>query len=144
MLKVTIYQNCDANANAETSLNTTSELSLNTASTRANISKVVGTICNETFHTMSVYNAVGSKFVSCRYPVQIRMNIDGVVLDTGTLERDLSASLRIGNTAKGKRRFAQRLNVLVNFMLHTVTVVSYDKVDAELTAEITALLAEQK
>ena len=140
MLQVTIYQNSGDNADS-VSLNTTSKIDLDLKANRANVSKAVGTICTEVFRTMDLYKACGSSFVKCNAPTHIRMTIAGMTIDTGaTLHREASAGLRVGHTPKAKRRFAQRLFHMVNFMLHTVEVSTVDEVTAALDAEITAAL----
>ena len=121
MLNISIYQNNESSASADdVSLNTTTDLNLDLTGARSNVSKIVGTICNEVFHTMDVYAACGSNYVKCNAPTHVRMKVAGVVIDTGTMDRKLSASLRVGHTAKGKKRFAMRLFNMVNFALHTV------------------------
>ena len=140
MLQVSIYQNTGENADSVT-LNTTSKIELDLKASRANVSKAVGTICSEVFRTMDLYKACGSTFVKCNAPTHIRMTIAGMTIDTGaTLHREAAAGLRVGHTPKAKRRFAQRLFHMVNFMLHTVEVSTVDEVTAALDAQIAAAL----
>ena len=129
MLQVTIYQNSGDNADSVT-LNTTSEFEFNLDSSKSNVSKAVGTICGEVFYTMDVYRGVGTRFVACNAPVNIRMKLGRTVIDTGTLKRDLQAGLKLGYNWKSRKRFAQNMFSLVNFMLHTATTQSHNEIDA--------------
>ena len=129
MLQVTIYQNSGDNADSVT-LNTTSEFEFNLDSSKSNVSKAVGTICGEVFYTMDVYRGVGTRFVACNAPVNIRMKLGRTVIDTGTLKRDLQAGLKLGYNWKSRKRFAQNMFSLVNFMLHTATTHSHNEIDA--------------
>lgn len=143
MLQVSIYQDSGENADSVT-LNTTSEFEFNLDSTKSNLSKAVGTICGEVFYTMDVYKGVGTRFVSCNAPVNIRMQLGRTVIDTGTLKRDLQAGLKLGYNWKSRKRFAQNMFALVNFMIHTATIQSMDEItalcDEGLSNQIKSLL----
>tara|TARA_R100000008_G_scaffold69652_1_gene47064 strand:+ start:64 stop:510 length:447 start_codon:yes stop_codon:yes gene_type:complete len=140
MLQVTLTQNIDtAKTNDSESKGmvldyiTTFEIPLK--ATKANLSKIVGTINNELFHKMDLYRNMGTRYINCSAPVLIRFKAGQQVFDLGNVQKELQAKLKVGNTAKARRTFAKRMNFLIHEMTRTIEVKHIDDVVSELTAQ---------
>jgi len=117
-------------------LNTSTEFQVNMNSNRADVGKVVGTILNEVFATMDLYRSCGSRYLSATAPVQIRFNLGRTSIDTGTIDRKLQARLKVGYTAKARKRFAHVLWSIVQWTLRDVQPVDIDTLNAQLEKQI--------
>ena len=122
-------------------LNTSTEFQVDMKSNRADVGRVVGTILNEVFATMDLYRSCGSRYLSASAPVRIRFNLGKVSIDTDTVcDRNLQARLKVGYTAKARKRFATVLWEMVKWTLRDVQPVHIDTVNAELEKQIEAAL----
>jgi hypothetical protein len=117
-------------------LNTSTEFQVDMNSNRADVGKVVGTILNEVFATMDLYRSCGSRYLSATAPVQIRFNLGRTSIDTGTIDRKLQARLKVGYTAKARKRFAHVLWQIVQWTLREVQPVDIDTLNAQLEKQI--------
>lgn len=123
-------------------LNTSTEFQVDMKSNKADVGKVVGTILNEVFATMDLYRSCGSRYISATSPVQLRFNLGNTVIDTATIgRRELQAKLKVGYTAKSRRRFSRVLWNLVQWTLRDVKPVDIETVNKQLEREIEAALS---
>ena len=110
-------------------------------STKGNINKIVGTLCNEVFHKMDYYKAMGTKYINCSAPVHVVFKAGQVVFDTSTIDKALTLKLKLGYKAKAKRVFAQRLYFTIQEMIRQVEVTTFDEVvQDKLTEEAKELV----
>lgn len=122
-------------------LNTSTEFQVDMKSNKADVGKVVGTILNEVFATMDLYRSCGSRYLSATAPVQIRFNLGKTSIDTGTIDRKLQARLKVGYTAKARKRFAHVLWSIVQWTLREVQPVDIDTLNAQLEQQIKEALS---
>ena len=140
MLQIKLMQSVDtAKTNDSDSkgmvLDYTTTFDIPVKSTKGNLNKIVGTLCNEVFHKMDYYKAMGTKYVNCSSPVHVVFKAGQVVFDTSTIDKALTLKLKLGYKAKAKRVFAQRLYLTIQEMIRQVEVTTFDEVVQDKLAQ---------
>ena len=146
MLEITLKQSVDtAKTNDSDSkgmvLDYSTKFDIPVKSTKGNLSKIVGTLCNEVFNKMDYFKAMGTKYINCSSPVHVVFKCGGHVFDTSNtgfvsmFGKDISMKLKLGYKAKAKRVFAQRLYLTVQEMLKAIEVKESETVVQEQLAE---------
>jgi len=140
MLEITLKQSIDtAQKNDSESkgmiLDYSTKFNIPVKSTKGNLNKIVGTLCNEVFHKMDYYKAMGTKYINCSSPVHVVFKAGQVVFDTSTIDKALTLKLKLGYKAKAKRVFAQRLYLTIQEMIRQVEVTTFDEVVQNKLAE---------
>ena len=146
MLEITLKQSVDtAKTNDSESkgmiLDYSTKFNIPVRGAKGNLSKIVGTLCNEVFHKMDYFKAMGTKYINCSSPVHVVFKCGGHVLDTSDtglvnmFGKDISLKLKLGYKAKAKRVFAQRLYLTIQEMLRAVEGKEHDTIVQEQLAE---------
>jgi hypothetical protein len=106
---------------------------------------LIGTALNRLFEYQDCLASINDKGrFKCNAPMIIDIELEGTLISTEDILNPKSKEgLKIGNTAKGKKRFAQKMYRLLTFAHSMPKQVKYSKVIDGLDAQI-ALIDAQK
>ena len=146
MLEITLKQSIDtAQKNDSESkgmiLDYSTKFNIPVRGAKGNLSTIVGTLCNEVFHKMDYFKAMGTKYINCSSPVHVVFKCGGHVFDTSNtglvnmFGKDISLKLKLGYKAKAKRVFAQRLYLTIQEMLRAIERKEHETIVQEQLAE---------
>jgi hypothetical protein len=106
---------------------------------------LIGTALNRLFEYQTMLSSINAKGrFKCNAPLIVEIEVNGSYISTeDILEQENKDELKIGNTAKGKKRFAQKMYKMLHFAHSTPREIKYTEVQKELDAQI-ALIDAQK
>ena len=87
-----------------------------------------GSVLNELFKWVNIQKHMGAKGLKLSKPINIRIEHGGKFLDTGTAKKQLQQKLKLNTSAKSKRMFAIRFNMLVEYITDGFNIVDVDTV----------------
>lgn len=103
---------------------------------RNGINKIVGTCISDLFEFNSRLRKYGNSYVKANEAVSIVLSTEeAVLLDSYTLNSEYGFTLKFGNTAKSKRKFASCLNDLMTWAAQEVKLVTLEELIETLKDE---------
>lgn len=106
-----------------------------------NFDTLIGTALNRLFEYQTTLATINDKGrFRCNAPMTIEIESENTLISTDDILSETSKEgLKIGNTAKGKKRFARKIYLLLQFAYSEAREVQYTELVAELEAEIASI-----
>ncbi len=94
---------------------------------KTGLSKVVGTSLNRIFQFNDMLRETSKHFVKATNQLFLKIEFNGLLIDTSTLNQKYTEKLKFGKTAESKKRFANRFYLVVQFLTTDVKVVKIEE-----------------
>lgn len=106
-----------------------------------NFDTLIGTALNRLFEYQTTLATISDKGrFRCNAPMTIEIESENSLISTDDILSDISKDgLKIGNTAKGKKRFARKIYLLLKFAYSDAREVEYTTLLSELELEIASI-----
>jgi hypothetical protein len=96
--------------------------------TELNQQKLNGSTLNELFKWISLQKDMGAKGLKLSQPINIKVEHNGKLFDTGNAKKQLQQKLKVNSSAKSMRKFAQRYTALISYMCSPFVALTVDEV----------------
>jgi hypothetical protein len=106
--------------------------SLDMPNDELSFNKIIGTVLNELFTTVSEAKEIGAKLFNLAMPIGLRIEVKGVVIDTAKANKEYQLKLKLQNTSKSKRKFAQRSVAIIKAATRGTEIKDINTLLAEL------------
>lgn len=93
---------------------------------KLNKGQIVGTACNELYRWVDIVKTMGSTFRTTGGHFDLQIISNSTTLDTSIVHRELKQKLSFNKTPESRKKFAQRVFKLVDFMSTEPTVIHID------------------
>lgn len=117
-LTFTAYQNIDGEK---------CSIELLTKISSDNMKNVCGNLLNELFSWVSLQRAVNADGLKFSAPIMLKFSYNGKLYDTATWRSELKQRLKLQNTGKGKKLFAQRFYLILSWVIRERLNVTFDQ-----------------